>query len=123
VVKVTYPDPSVDKFGELLMTKFRDRAISFYEMVAANKWAGKSRFQADIAGLTPEQLDIVRRCVIQAIDHGLHDFLFAVGEASDSIQILVDGKNIIELSDGLHGEAYGSKGWIVKFSEYAESHE
>ena len=88
--------PAVDKFGELLMAKFRDRAISFYAMATEKKWKGKSleKLQDDIAKLTPEQRDVVRRCVIQALDHGLHDFLFAIGDSGGSIQILVEGKDI-----------------------------
>ena len=61
----------------------------------------------------------MRRCVIEAIDHGMHDFLFALVDAHDfnkGIEVLVDGQNIVELSDGLHGEPFVN-GWIAKFGK------
>ena len=79
---------TVDKFGELVITNFCDRAIGFYEKAVANKWQGKAHLQADIAKLTLEQREVVRRCVVQSVDNGLHDFLFVIGEASDPIQVL-----------------------------------
>jgi hypothetical protein len=51
----------------------------------------------------------------------MHDLLFAFQEAHDrntGIEIMVDGKPIAELSDGLHGEIFGETGWIVRYSEF-----
>ena len=47
----------------------------------------------------------------------MHDFLFAL-QKIDDIQILVDGQNIVELSDGIHGEAYSDEGWFAKYSRH-----
>jgi len=39
-------------------------------------------------------------------------------EAGNEIQILVDGENIAELSDGLQGESFSEDGWNAKFSKH-----
>ena len=54
------------------------------------------------------------------------DFLFGLQEQANSngnIEIRVNGKNIAELSDGLQGEPYGSKGWQAKHSRFSEKQE
>jgi hypothetical protein len=38
----------------------------------------------------------------------------------EGIALLVDGKNLVELSDGLHGESLGADGWNARFSKYGE---
>ena len=63
---------------------------------------------------------------MEALSVGLHDFLFALQEAHDlerGIEVLVDGKNVAELSDGLQGEPCGGEGWIAKFARYPSSEE
>jgi len=74
-----------------------------------------------MARLTPAQRALVRRVVLQAVDSGLHDFLFALGEADDfeeGIAFVVGGQNVAELSDGLQGEPYGDAGWFKRFSKH-----
>jgi hypothetical protein len=115
--------PQADKFGKFIITKMFDEAIGAYDGLARSHWKAPTlqQLQADLAALTPEQRDIVRQCVIEAIGSALHSFLFALGEAHDfgeGIALLVDGVNIVEQSDGLHGEPYGPDGWLAKYSKY-----
>lgn len=66
---------------------------------------------------------IVRRCAINSLDSGIHDFLFNLVLESDNhgrVQMTVDGVNMAEVSDGLQGEPYGKRGWIAKFSAYPD---
>ncbi len=82
--------------------------------------------QAELAKLTDEQRMVTRRCVVNCLDNALHDFLFALGEANDfdkGITLVFDGKNLAEISDGLHGEAFTDEGWIARFSEFPETSE
>ena len=79
----------------------------------------------DLARLTPEQRDTARRAVIEALDHGLHDFLLALSESpavGAGIAVVVDGRNVAEQSDGLHGELFGDSGWFAKFSRHGAGH-
>ena len=49
--------------------------------------------------------------ITTTLDSALHDFLSAWQETND-IQMLVDDQNIVELSDGINGEAYSDQGWL-----------
>ena len=41
-----------------------------------------------------------------------------VNDFDNDIQIIVDSENVVELSDGIHGEAYSEKSWYAKYSKY-----
>src|SRR5262249_55506097 len=98
------PAPQVDKFGRLLVTQLRDTALDFFDGLARKRWKPPStqRLQSELESLSPSQREIVRRCVVACVDRGIHDFLFALGESHESdggIRVVVDGKDIAELSD------------------------
>lgn len=113
----------VDKFGKFLMQHLRDAAIEDYEFLAAGYWKAPrvQELQQRLQSLSDEQLLLVRDCVLDAIDTGIGQFLFKLQEQADfenSIQVLVDGTDIIAASDGLQGEPYSDEGWIARFSKY-----
>jgi hypothetical protein len=115
----------VEKFGQFVINKLRDRAIDFYDGLAAGRWKSDrtQELQAGLARLTDAQRLLIRRCVIAAVDDGLHNFLFALGVAHDfeeGIAVVVDGCNIAEHSDGLQGELFGEDGWFAKYSKQPE---
>jgi hypothetical protein len=115
--------PQADQFGAFLVANLRDAAIDTADGLLAARWKapGLESLQSELRRLTPEQRAIVRRCVIEAVDSGLHDFLFALGEqhhAGGTIAVVVDGHNIAAQSDGIHGEPYGDDGWFARFSKH-----
>ena len=124
--RIRMAHPAVDKFGKIVVNKLRDAAIADYDGLASQRWKAPAlqQLQADLAALSPDQRAVVRRCVILAIDAGMHDFLFSIVEHHDfdnSILVLVDGHDVAELSDGLHGEQFTEDGWIAKFGAYSET--
>jgi hypothetical protein len=112
---------TLDKFGEFLMKKYRDKGIFKADGLLSNYWKAPAlkEMQDALAELSESQKQLVRKVVEEVLDSAMHDFLFAVTENED-IQIRVDGENVAELSDGLHGESYGENGWIAKYSKYKE---
>jgi hypothetical protein len=117
--------PQANRFGEFLMTTLRDEAIDFFDRLAAGRMKSyrDKTLADDLARLTPEQREIARRSVIAALDHGLHDFLFALSEGQElgaSVAVTVDGRNVAEQSDGLHGELFGDSGWFSKYSRHGQ---
>jgi hypothetical protein len=117
-------DP-LGELGELLMTRLRDRGIDYVDALLEKKWKAPSleKIQADLQLLSPEQQKLVRRAVVSAMDHAVHDFLFALQEAHEKdgrIAVLVDGENVAAKSDGLHGELFGDGGWFARFSTHGE---
>ncbi len=120
------PDPAVDKFGRLIVTRLRDRAIDFYDLAARGHWKspGLRRLQAGLAKMTPAQLAVVRECMVRTIDTAMHDFLVAMEEASgpeNGVAVLVDGRDVVEASETLHGEQFGPDGWIARFGKHPEA--
>lgn len=120
--------PELEKFGSFVIKNLWDRAIEHHDLLAKKHWKSPAlqEVQGALASLDEEQKEIVRRCVVEAVNVGLHDFLFALQETHDlekGIKVLVDGKNVAELSDGLQGEPYGSEGWIAKYGKYPKDEE
>ena len=115
--------PEADEFGAFLMRNLRDPAIDHADALLSSHWKapGLQSLQADLAKLTPEQKAVVRRCVLSSIDAGIHDFLFALGEEQEAdarIAVIVDGQDIAQQSDGLHGELFAEEGWFARFSTH-----
>jgi hypothetical protein len=115
--------PQADRFGAFVIASFRDEALDFFDGLARGHWKSTrvQELQAALTAMTPEQRAVVRRCVLASIDAGLHEFLFALTEGHDregSISVLVEGLNVANQSDGLHGELYGDSGWLVRHSKH-----
>jgi hypothetical protein len=118
------PDP-VGELGELLMKRLRDRGIDYADALLASKWKAPSleKIQRDLQALSPEQQSLVRRTVMSAMDHAVHDFLFALQEQHENdghVAVVVGGENVAAKSDGLHGELFGDAGWFARFSAHGE---
>lgn len=113
----------VDKFGKFIVENLRDKGIDFAEGLLKKHWKAPSllEMQNEIANLNDTQKTAFINAITETIDGAIHDFLFAFQEQADfdnEIQILVDGQNIVELSDGIHGEAYSDEGWFAKYSRH-----
>jgi len=119
---------ALDKFGRFLMENLRDRCVEHFEWLASQKWRapGLQALQADVAAIGEHERGVVQRCVVAGVDSAIHDFLFKLQERADfenDIQVIVDGKNIVPLSDGIHGELFGAEGWRSRFSKYGDAPE
>ncbi len=67
-----------------------------------------------------------RQCIVSTLDDAIHDFLFALQVSCDlnrGIQVIVNGQNVAELSDGLNGEPYTEDGWYARYSSFGENGE
>jgi hypothetical protein len=118
--------PQADKFGAFLMTNVRDAAIDRFDSLATNqlKSPRTESLRKALGRMSAEDLAVVRRCVFACVDTGLHDFLFAlqqVADFDDDIHVVVDGNNIVEQSDGLHGELFGDNGWFARYSKHGQN--
>ena len=116
-------DPSLDVFGKLVTERLRDTAVEKFEALSRGKLKAPSlqSLQVALASLNPREREIVRRCLVSSIDSAIHDFLFSLQEGEyegTSVQVVVGGSDVNELSDGLQGEPYGNEGWISRFSKF-----
>ena len=116
-------NPSLDKFGGFFVKNLRDRMLHELESLlrGGSKASTKQKLQSQLSGFTDEQKQVLCDAVEDLITTGMHDLLFAIQEQADAggaIKVLVDGQEVAQLSDGLHGEIFGDDGWIVRFSKY-----
>jgi predicted RNA-binding protein Jag len=114
---------SLDIFGEFLVKNLRDNGIENAETLLNNKSKAPSnlKIQTEISKFNESKKELIKEIVIKSIDTAIHNFLFSLQELADfenNIQISVNGENIVELSDGIHGESYSEDGWNAKFSKY-----
>jgi len=77
--------------------------------------------QESLQQFSAEQRTLIKDLVDELATTSMHALLFSLQEISDldeGIEIWVEGKNIAELSDGLHGEIFSDEGWIKRFSRH-----
>ena len=116
-------NPPLDKFGELLVKKVRDKAIGDWERIISGEMKGvtSERVKQQIISFTPEQKNVLCKLIPLVVDTTLHHLLFTA-EQEQSLQLMIDdtgedvSQNLRNISDGLPGELYGNNGWIARFS-------
>ena len=116
-------DNLLDNFGNFLIKNMRDNAIDFFDKLMEGHYKATTlqKIHQELSQFTPEQKNIIRKSFVAGIDTSIHDFLFTleeIHETTDDIQILVDGKNVVELSNELHKELLTKNGWFSRFSQY-----
>jgi hypothetical protein len=115
---------SLDYLGRFLMRHLRDKAVDSIDHLLGAKWKAPrlASLQEGLSRLPPHDRDLVRRACLTVIDGAVHDFLFALVEEADlrdgRVALCVDGKNAVGMSDGLHGEQFGDRGWQARFSAH-----
>lgn len=119
------PVTPLDKFGEFLMQRFRDAAVQKHVLLQQGHWKAPAlqSLQGEINKLPEATKSLLLRCVVDAVDTGIHDFLLALQESHDlgsGIEVIVDDHNVAATSDGLHGELFGERGWYARFSQRPE---
>ncbi len=115
----------LDKFGEFFIRNLRDKMLDDLEMLLAGSWKAPAvqNLQERLTAMSDDQRETIREAAEHLITTGMHDFLFALQEDSDtdgSVQVEVDGVDVAQTSDGLHGEIFTENGWIERFSEYPQ---
>ncbi len=102
------------------MQNLRDKMLHDLEMLLSGGWKapGLQELQTKLSGLTDAQKQTVRELAERLTTAGMHDLLFAISDSGGAVRVLVDGQDVAELSDGLHGEIFGADGWITRFSKY-----
>lgn len=120
--------PAANTFGEFLMTNLRDEAIDQFDRLMDGRDKSSTSLSAELRPLSAELRAATRRALVDAIDYGLHAFLFALSEMADPdedegderprIAVTVDGEDVAGQSDGLHGDLFGEDGWLATYSRH-----
>jgi len=115
-------NPSLEKLGELLMRRVRDKAIGDWEGIVTGEMRGTTgaRVRQQLTAFGPQQTNVLLKLLPQIVDTTLHHLLWTL-EQEQSVNLLAKDEhdvfyNAREASDGLAGELYGDQGWIARFS-------
>ena len=116
----------LDQFGKFFVENLRDKGIGHAEVLLNNKSKAPSSLdlQSELNKFNDLEKELIMKTVISSIDVAIHDFLFALQELADfdnNIKIMVDDENIVELSDGIHGESYSDDGWNARYSQFGDT--
>lgn len=119
-------EKSLDKFGNFIVRSLFDKGLDRYYDLVQNKLKSQSTeaLRKDMQQFNEQQITIINNLVTNILTSSIHDFLYSIEERTNfenDLEILIDGKNIIELSDGLNGELFSNEGWIKKYSIYKEN--
>jgi hypothetical protein len=111
----------LDEFGAFIVKHLYDSGIRCGEKLLAGSYRAPdaAALQSGLRTLEPSQRAAVSELVSKVLSTAMHDFLFALQEQADfenHICLTVRGTNVVEASDGIHGEAYGPDGWFARFS-------
>ena len=115
----------LDKFGEFFVRNTRDKMLSDLDMLLRGAWKAPDlqHLQQKIAQFTDAEKEVIREMMEHIATGGMHDLLFALQEQADAdgaVRVFVDGAEPAKLSDGMHGEIFGDRGWIARFSEFPQ---
>jgi hypothetical protein len=117
----------LEKFGEILITRVRDKAISDWDRIISGKMKGDTARQvaAELQGVSPEVTEVLSKMIPRIVDTTLHHLLWTLEQQPNvRVSVELEGesvRSVREASDGLSGELYGRRGWIARFS--GERHE
>jgi hypothetical protein len=118
-------EAALTTFGQWLMTEVRDSTIEHWTMILSGKMGGikAEEVQRELANWGKNERTALEALVPKVVDTTLHYLLFGLEQISH-IKVSVqtssgEVSNIAEVSDGLAGEVYGTKGWIARFSKEA----
>ncbi len=108
----------LNEFGKVFIKEVRDRTIRLFNKKVQGVMKDKESqlLFEQVNKLSEEQQLLINKIIPQFVDLSLHNML-CVFEEHDEFQIVIDGENIADISDGLSGELYTSDGWIEKFSD------
>jgi hypothetical protein len=111
----------LDHFGKIIIRNMRDKQIEYVEGLLDGKWKAPELLvlQNKLHKLNKDQKELLMNLVEEITTNAMHDLLFELQEyhnSENAIEILVNSKNIVDLSDGIHGEIFGKDGWIDRFS-------
>lgn len=111
---------ALDYFGEILMKKVRDEAISDWDMTIDGemKDVATQKVRKALSGFSKEQVDVIRWIIPQIVDTTLHHLLWTLDqEKLIDVAVKTDSEiipSIKEISDGLAGDLYN---WRMSFSK------
>ena len=115
----------LDDFGQTLMRDIRDRVIRELFSQLGERADGPIPLQLvqQISGSGDDTA--VRHAIVDAVDNTIAGFLFFLHGSVSGMDVKFSvfgpsGTDLASMSDGIHTEPFGPKGWIEKYSTFPE---
>jgi hypothetical protein len=110
----------LDYLGSILVEKVRDASVSDLDMILSGTMKGDDAkgIRSALSALDPSALQGLRAAVPALVDQVLHNLLATIDEVPDLDLVVThagQATKASEVSDGLAGELYGSRGWLSRF--------
>jgi hypothetical protein len=98
----------VGNFGRYLMERAYDTGMRSAEGTLSGHWksARAQELTHRLAGLSADEQDAVMAVVRGALIAALHGLLHGLSHDEKEIQLLFEGHNVAQESDGLHGDLF-----------------
>jgi hypothetical protein len=119
---------ALDKFGELLVKRVRDKAIDEWEKIISGQMLGETaeRARQRLARVDASHRSVLLSLVPLVVDTTLHHLLWTMEQEQDlDVQIKDDDGtswSLRDISDGLTGELPSDEGWVFRYSQKAKDH-
>lgn len=115
----------LDILGYKLMYAVRDPSINRFDCILSGDVKAKSliALHKSLRIFDSEQSEIIREIVVESIDEAIYNFLDMLEQNEETMKLFIsqygnNGKNVVEISDGLSGELFTEDGWKAKFSQH-----
>jgi hypothetical protein len=113
---------ALNKFGQLLMRRVRDEAVTDWKMMIDGRMKGASaeKVRQLLGSLSEADKRLISHLIPGVVDTVLHHLLWTVEQETDLyVGVETDDgiENLRDISDGLPGELYSDEGWIARFSK------
>lgn len=108
----------LDTFGKILINDVRDRTIRNIDSIVTGKMKDidSQNLYKEICLLNDRAKEIINFLIPEIIDYSLNNLL-EMFEQNEDLELKLNGKNLVQESDGFAGELYTEDGWIQKYTK------
>lgn len=108
----------LDNFGKILISDVRDRTIDDIDRCIFGKYRSENaiRLSNEYLLLDKNSKSFVDKIIPFIVDYSLNNLL-EMFEQNEDLELKLNGKNLVEESDGFAGELYTEDGWIQKYTK------
>ena len=104
-----------EKFGKQFIERVRDRQIQYADMFLDQKAPLANKYKDELNGISPAQMEMLKKMVVRWIDGTLHDLLFLLEDA-DWIHLRLEGEGV-ELEDIRRAASGDLQGYVDIWAE------
>jgi hypothetical protein len=108
-----------EKFGKLLIERVRDKEISYADAILDQSAPLAYSYKDILDGMSPEQIETMKKLAVMLIDGTLHDFLLLLEDAKwIHLHLEGEGTEVEDIRRAARGDLQGYVGiWAESYSK------